>query len=112
MNALWNTQKVWKNKENYFPFQINGALNLQEFYLQICLEATENVTYTLFKNKFILHVMMDFYISTWLDYVVPIVWVFLEEISIWIYRVEQIALPRVGGPLPVKGRPEENTKAE
>lgn len=34
------------------------------------------------------------------------------EIGIKIYRAEQITLPRVGGPLAVKGRPEENTKAE
>lgn len=51
MNGLWNTKKFWKNKVKiYFPFQINITLNLQEFYLQIYLEAAENVTYTLFKN--------------------------------------------------------------
>ena len=58
-------KKSGKTKKTiYFPFQINMALNLQKFYLQIYLEATENVTYTLFKNMFILHVVIDFYISS------------------------------------------------
>lgn len=84
MNGLWNTKKFWKNKVKiYFPFQINITLNLQEFYLQIYLEAAENVTYTLFKNKFILHVMIDFYISTWLDYVVPRHLVKGYSVSFW-----------------------------
>ena len=54
-------KKSGKTKKTiYFPFQINIALNLQEFYLQICLQVAENITYTLFKNKFVLHVMTDF----------------------------------------------------
>ena len=54
-------KKSGKTKKTiYFPFQINIALNLQEFYLQICLQVAGNITYTPFKNKFVLHMTTDF----------------------------------------------------